>query len=145
MHLIDDVYLIFAGAGSVSCFVAQVADIVHTVVGSRIHLHHVQNAAVIDALADLTLAAGVSIDRMQAVDCLCKDLGAGGFAGAAHAGKQVGVAHTAGGDLIAQGRHNAALTHHIFKPLGSPLAVQGSIHEQHSPFRTKSAIKKDSA
>ena len=74
MHLIDDVYLIFAGAGSVSCFVAQVADIVHTVIGSRIHLHHVQNAAVIDALADLTLAAGVSIDRMQAVDCLCKIL-----------------------------------------------------------------------
>ena len=82
---------------------------------------------------------------VQAVDRLGKNLGAGGLAGAAHAGEQVGVAHTAGGDLIAQGRHDTALTHHIFKPLGSPLAVQGSIHEQHSPFRTKSAIKKDSA
>jgi hypothetical protein len=82
---------------------------------------------------------------VQAVDRLGKNLGASGLAGAAHAGEQVGVAHTAGGDLIAQGRHNAALTHYIFKPLGSPLAVQGSIHEQHSPFRTKSAIKKDSA
>ena len=82
-----------------------------------------ENAAVIDALADLTLAAGVSIDRMQAVDCLGKDLGTAGLAGAAHAGKQISVAHTACGDLVAQCGHDAALGHHILEPLGSPLAV----------------------
>ena len=145
VHLVDDVYLILAGAGGVGSLIPQVADIVHAVVGCGVHLHHIQNAAVVDALADLAFAAGVAVLRVQAVDRLGKDLGTGGLAGAAHAGEQVGVAHTAGGDLIAQGRHDTALTHYIFKPLGSPLAVQGSIHEQHSPFRTKSAIKKDSA
>ena len=134
-----------AGAGGIGCLVPQVADVVHAVVGGSVHFHHIEDAAIVDAFADLALAAGVAVLGMEAVDRLGKDLGAGGLAGAAHAGEQVGVAHTAGGDLIAQGRHNAALTHHIFKPLGSPLAVQGSIHEQHSPFRTKSAIKKDSA
>ena len=100
MHLIDDIHLISSLRRTVGYLFPDLTDIVHTVVGSRIHLHHVQNAAVIDALADLTLAAGVSIDRMQAVDCLCKDLGAGGFAGAADAGKQVGMAHTVCRDLV---------------------------------------------
>ena len=74
---------------------------------------------------------------MQAVDCLGKDLGTGGLAGAAHAGKQISVAHTACGDLVAQCGHDAALGHHILKPLGPPLAVQGSIHLL-LPFQQKS-------
>ena len=34
----------------------------------------------------------VTVLGMQAVDCLGKDLGTGGLAGAAHAGKQISVA-----------------------------------------------------
>ena len=108
--------------------------------GQHVHLiddvYHVQNAAVIDALADLTLAAGVSIDRMQAVDCLCKDLGAGGFAGAADAGKQVGMAHTVCRDLVFQRSNNGPLAYHILKTLRSPFAVQGTVHGS-LPFPAK--------
>ena len=123
VHLVDDIYLILARAGGVGGLVAQVADVIHAVVGRRIHLHHVKDAAVVDAAADLTLAAGVTVVGVQTVDRLGEDLGARGLAGAAHAGKQVGVAHSPGGDLVAQRRHDAALGHHILEPLGSPLAV----------------------
>ena len=137
VHLVDDIYLIMTGAGGVGRFITQITDIVHAVVGGRVHLHHVQNAAVVDASADLALTAGVTVLGMQAVDCLGKDLGTGGLAGAAHAGKQISVAHTACGDLVAQCGHDAALGHHILKPLGPPLAVQGSIHLL-LPFQQKS-------
>ena len=123
VHLVDDVYLVPAGAGGVGGLVPQVPDVVHAVVGGGIHLHHVQQAAVVDAFADLALPAGVSVDRMQAVYRLGKDLGAGGLAGAPDAGKKVGVSHPVCGDLVFQGGDDGTLPHHIFKPLGSPLAV----------------------
>ena len=121
MHLIDNVYLIFTGTGRVSSLIAQVADIIHA-----------------------ALPAGVAIYRMQAVDRLCKNLSAGGFAGAAHTGEQIGVAHTVCRDLIFQSGDDGPLAHYVFKALGSPLAVQCAIHGLF-PLPGKSANKKDSA
>ncbi|WP_263286353.1 hypothetical protein [Faecalibacterium prausnitzii] len=73
---------------------------------------------------------------MQAVDCLGKDLGTAGLAGAAHAGKQISVAHTACGDLVAQCGHDAALGHHILKPLGRHLRYRAR-YICFSPFNKK--------
>ena len=123
MHLVDDIYLIMTGAGGVGCFITQITDIVHAVVGGRVHLHHVQNAAVVDAAADFARTAGVAVVWVQAVDRLGKNFGAGGLAGAAHAGKQIRMAHAPCGDLVFQGGHDGTLAHHILKPLGSPFAV----------------------
>ena len=123
VHLIDDVYLIMAGAGGIGCLVPQVADVVHAVVGGSVHFHHIEDAAVVDAFADLALAAGVAILGMEAVDRLGKDLGAGGLAGAAHAGEKVGVAHAARRHLIAQCCDDAALCDDVLEPLRSPFAV----------------------
>ena len=123
VHLVDDVYLILTGTGGVGGFVAQVADIVHAVVGSRVHLHHIEDAAVVDALANFAFAAGVAVDRMQTVDRLGENFCAGGLAGAAHAGEQIGVAHAVCRDLVLQGRDDGTLAHHVLKALGSPLAV----------------------
>ena len=134
VHLVDDIHLILAGAGGVGGLVPQVADVIHAVVGGCVHLHHIQQAAVVDAFADLARPAGITIDRMQAVDRLGKDLGAGGLAGAAHTGKQIRMAHTACGDLVFQGGHDGTLAHHILKPLGSPFAVKCTIHGDLSPF-----------
>ena len=122
------------GTGGVGGLVPQVADVVHTVVGRGVHLHHVEDAAVVDALADLALAAGVAVLRVQAVDRLGKNFGAGGLAGAAHAGKQIRMAHAPCGDLVFQGGHNGTLAHHILKPLGSPFAVKRTIHGDLPPF-----------
>ena len=134
VHLVDDIHLILTGAGGVGGLVPQVADIIHAVVGGCVHLHHVQQAAVVDALADLALPAGVAIYRVQAVDRLGKNFGAGGLAGAAHAGKQIRMAHAPCGDLVFQGGHDGTLAHHILKPLGSPFAVKCTIHGDLSPF-----------
>ena len=134
MHLVDDIHLILAGAGGIGGLVPQVADIVHAVVGGCVHLHHVQQTAIVDALADLALPAGVAIYWMQAVDRLGKNFGAGGLAGAAHAGKQIRMAHAPCGDLVFQGGHDGTLPHHILKPLGSPFAVKRTIHGDLSPF-----------
>ena len=123
VHLIDDVYLIMAGAGGIGCLVPQVADVVHAVVGGSVHLHHIEDTAVVDAFADLALAAGVAILGMEAVDRLGKDLGAGGLAGAAHAGEKVGVAHAARRHLIAQCCDDATLCDDVLEPLRSPFAV----------------------
>ena len=123
VYLVDDVYLIMTGTGSVGCLITQVADVVHTVVGRGVHLHHVEDAAVVDALADLALAAGVAVMGVEAVDRLGENLRAGGLARAAHAGKQVGVAYAARRYLIAQRRDDAALCDDILEPLGSPFAV----------------------
>ena len=63
-------------------------------------------------------------------------LGAGGFAGAAHAGKQVGMAHTVCRDLVFQRSNNGPLAYHILKTLRSPFAVQGTVHGS-LPFPAK--------
>ena len=134
VHLVDDVHLVLTGRRGVGGLVPQVADIVHAVVGGRVHLHYIQNTAIVQALADLTLPAGVSVLGMQAVDCLCKDLGTGGLAGAPHSGKQVCVSHPPGSDLVLQRRHNGTLTHYILKAAGPPFAVQRTIHRLSPPF-----------
>ena len=66
---------------------------------------------------------GVAVMGVKAVDRLGENLRAGGLARAAHAGKQVGVAHAVCGDLVFQCGDNGALAHHILKTLRSPLAV----------------------
>ena len=128
VHLVDDVYLIVAGAGGVGRLVPQIADIVHAVVGGGVHLHHVQDAAVVDAPAGLALAAGVAPHGVQAVDRLGENLGAGGLAGAPDAGEQIGMAHPPGGHLVFQRRHDGPLAHHVLEPLGPPFAIERTVH-----------------
>ena len=123
VHLIDDINLIFTGTWRVRRLVAQVADVIHAVVGCRIHLHHIEDAAVVDAPADLALTAGVTALRMQAVDRLGKNFGTGGLARAAHAGKQVSVTHAVCSDLVFQRGNDGTLTNHVLKTLRPPLAV----------------------
>ena len=128
VDLVDDIDFVPAGTGRVGRLIAQIADVVDAVIRRRVHLDHVEDAAVVDALADLTFAAGVTVLGMQAVDSFCEDFGAGGLAGAAHAGKQVGVADTPGGDLVLERGHDGALADHILKPLRTPFAVKRTIH-----------------
>ncbi len=128
VHLVNDIYLVPAGAWGVGRFVPQVADVVHAVVGRCVHLHHVQDAAVVNAAAHLAFAAGVAVLRMQAVDRLGKNFGASGLAGAAHPRKQVCVAHTACYDLVFEGRDDGTLTHHVLKTMRTPFAIQCAVH-----------------
>ena len=138
VHLVDDIYLIMTGAGGVGCFITQITDIVHAVVGGRVHLHHVQNAAVVDAPADLALTAGVTVLGMQAVDCLGKDLGTGWSCRCrATPVNTISVATRPVAIWLRSAVTMPRWATTSCKPLGPPLAVQGSIHLL-LPFQQKS-------
>ncbi len=74
--------------GREDCLVAQHAHIVHTVVGRRVQLDHVENGAVLNAAAGVALVAGVSVHRVLAVDRLGENARAGRFARAAGTDKK---------------------------------------------------------
>ena len=137
VHLVNDVYLIPAYRGQIRHFVPQVADIVHAVVGRGVHLDDVHDGTAVDAFTDLAFSAGIGAGMVQTVDRLSKNLGTGGLAGTAGTGKQVGMPDTAGGNLVLQRRDNGGLTHHIGKPLRTPLAIQRTIHRHTSPKNEK--------
>ena len=121
-------------AGRVGRFIAQVADIIHAVVGGGVYFRHVHDAAVVDALADVTFAAWVCPVAVRAIDSLGKYLGAGGFARAARTGEQIGMAYFAMDDLVLQRGSDARLTHNIGKRFGPPFAVQRTVHRGTLPF-----------
>ena len=123
VHLVDDIHFFSALAGGVVGFIPNGAHIVYTVVGGGVHFHNIQNAAIVNAAADLTFAAGIALHAVRAVYGLGKNFGTGGFAGAAHACEQIGMAYTVSRHLIAQRRYNGALAHHILKAARPPLAV----------------------
>ncbi len=60
------------------------------------------------------------LEDVQTVDRLGKDLGAGGLAGAAGAGEQIGMADAPGRNLVLQGRDDGRLANHVRKALGTP-------------------------
>ena len=123
MDFVDDIYFILADRGQIRDFIAQVADVIHAVVGGGVHLDDVHNGAVLNALADGAFAAGVGAGGVRAVDRLGKNFGAGGLAGAARAGEQVGVTDAPGGDLVLQRGDDGSLPHHVGKAAGTPFAV----------------------
>ena len=131
VHLVDDIYLILAHGRQIGGFIAQVADVIHAVVGGGINFRYIQNGALINAFADSTFTAGVRAGGIQAVDRFGKNFGAGGFAGAAGAGKQVGMANAPGGDLVLQGRYDGFLANNIRKLARTPLAVQRTVQCNH--------------
>ena len=132
VDLVDDIHPVADAGGGVYGLVPEGADVVHAVVGGGVQLHHVQEAAVIDALAGGAHPAGVPVLGLLAVDGLGEDLGTGGLSGAPGAGEEVGVAQPVLGHLAAEGGGDVLLTHHVGEDLGPPLAVERLIHV-HSP------------
>ena len=123
VHLVNDEHALFDLCGGIARLIAQVTDIVHTIVGSRIDLGHIEHRAVQYAAARRTLVARVAVHRVLAVDRARQDLGAGGLARAARAGEQVGMAQPPGLELRAQGIRDMLLADHVRERLRPPLAV----------------------
>ena len=123
VYLVDDEHTLADLCRRVARLIAQVADIVHTVVGRRVNLGHVQHRAVQNAAARRTLVARIAVHRMLAVDCAREDLRTGGLAGAARACKQICMAQTSGLQLRAQRVCDMLLPDHIRKRLRPPFAV----------------------
>ena len=123
VHFVDDIHAEARLAGLELHLVDDVADVLDFAVGRRVHLHHIEHAAVFDALTDVTRAAGIAVLGVQAVCRLCQDFGAGGFAGAARAGEQIGVVEAVFLYFVFEGGGDMLLPRHVVKGFRTPLAV----------------------
>ncbi len=139
MHLVDDIHLVAAAPRAVHRLIAQIPHIVHAVVRGCVNLYHIQNAAVLDAGTAGADAAGAVFTGVFTVYGFGQHLGTGGFAGAAGAGEQVGMAHPPGLHLAGKRAGNGLLPHHVAEGFGPPLAVQRLIHGL--PLPSKNAPK----
>ena len=129
VDFVHDIHALFHLRGRVDRLVAQRTHVVHAVVGRRVQLHHVKEAAALDAKTARTRIAGVAVHRVLAVDRLGQDLRAGRLARASRAGKEIGVRKPPLGDLPLQRRGDVLLPYHIRKGLWPPLAVKRLIHD----------------
>ena len=68
MNLIDDIYLIFTLCGRVLNLLADIPDMVDTIIGSSIDLIDVQGILRIDGTAGGTGITGIAVDRVLTVD-----------------------------------------------------------------------------
>ena len=123
VDLIHDINAFADGSGREDGIFPQGTDIVHAVVGSRIHLHDIHGGLFLDSPAGRTLSTGISVYRVFAVNCFGKDLGTGCLSGSPSADKQICMTQPVVHDLLFQGFRNMFLTYDIIKCLGSPFPV----------------------
>ena len=86
-----DVYKRQPDAGRVAHLVAQIADLVHAVVGGRIDLEDIHRQFVVGQAAHFARAARLPIDGLLAVDGARQDLGRAGLSRSARTAEQVRI------------------------------------------------------
>ena len=127
VDFVDDVDAVLAADRCEVRFVADLTDVVDTVVRGGVDLDDVEDGPRVDAFAGLTAVAGVPVHRVLTVDCLGEDLGAGRLAGTSRTGEQIGMGMPARPHLVHEGPGDVLLTDDVCKDLGSPLPVQSLI------------------
>ena len=100
VSLVDDVHPVFGDRRSEVCFLAQLTDVVYTVVAGSVDFGDIQHRTVVDSFADVADAAGIAVVLIGAVDRLGDNFGAGGFAGAAGTGEQIRMSDPAAGNFL---------------------------------------------
>ena len=123
VHLVDDVHPLLHLGGGIDCIVAQIADVVHAVVGGGIDLQHIHAGALVDGPARRAAVAGVAIVRVLTVDRFGQNLGTGCLARATGAGEEVGMAHLAGHQLGLQCLRHRHLAGNVIKGLRAVLPI----------------------
>ena len=123
MNLVDDIDLLPAFSGGICNLFNNPAEIFHSVSGRRVHLDHIQAAAFSDRAAGFTFPAWIPVYRMQTVDRLGQNFGAGRLARSAASAEQVRVRDPPGLYLIPECADNHVLSLDIVK---GPWAV-GSV------------------
>ena len=137
MHLVDDIHAVAQLRGAIDDLVANIADIVYTVVGGGIHFQNVGRATRINAAAGGANATRAGLSGVLTVDRLGKDLSAGGLARSARAAEQVGMGELPCRTFILQDGRDMVLSHDLIKIARPPLAVECLVHS----LRFSSLIK----
>ena len=89
VDLIDDIYLICCSCRCEIDFLENGSDIIHTVIGSGIHLSYIKDGTVKDTLTGRTLIARIAVDRVFAVNAACEDLGDSSLSGTVLAAEKI--------------------------------------------------------
>ena len=104
---------------------SQLTDVVHGVVGRRVHLHDVERAADHDRPAGRIVGREVGARTALGVERAGQQLGHAGLARAARAHEQIGVVDLAQLDRVAQGAHDALLADDLVEGLRAVATVEG--------------------
>ena len=123
MHLVDDIHALFDRDRRKHGLLAQLADVIHAVIGRSVDLDNVHDAAVLDAEAGGALAAGIAVHGVLAVERLGKYLRAGGLARAARSDEQIRVRGAACRYLIFKRFRYVLLPDDLVKGLRPPLSI----------------------
>ena len=120
VHLVDDIYFVFADLGWDAYLFHQLADVVDGVIGSGIQFMDVVGTLLIEGCARLALIACLSVrGGTHAVDGFGKDAGTSGFSHATRTAKEVSMRQLSGGDGILQGGGQCVLPYHRIKGRGT--------------------------
>ena len=116
MDFVNDVHLVLALCCSIHNRFAQFADIVHTGVGSGIHLNNVQAAPFIDITARPALAARfVGVVFICAVEGLGEDPGNRGLSHTTQTGKEKSMPQAPGTKSVAKSPGHMLLPYNLGK------------------------------
>ena len=128
VHLVDDVYFIPAHRRHVVDVLAQLAYLVYTVVGSRVHLHDIEIGRRRERLTRFALAARAAMDGVQAVDRTREYLGAARLARASAAREKVGVRKRSPLYLMHERGNDDVLTYDPVERRRTVFAVKRGLH-----------------
>ena len=134
MHLVNDIHAVFQLRGGVNDLVADIADVIHAVVGGGVHLQHVGGGAAVYGAAGGALAAGTGGCRVLTVDRLCQYLGAGCLACSARAAEQVRVRKMPRLTFVFENGCDLLLPAYLVEVAGAPLPVQCLMHNRIPPL-----------
>jgi len=128
MHFVDDVHTHLNLRGSINCIIAEITNIIHTVIGRCIDLQHIHTGTGINCKTGFAAITGITVLWVLTIYCLSQNFGAAGFTCSPRTGEQVRMTQTATLQLGFQRLRNRKLTHNIIKCLRSIFTIQRLIH-----------------
>ena len=123
MSLVYYINLVFSKGRRIGNILYYIPYLVHSVIGSRVYLHHIHAGGSRYCFAGGTLKAGISVLRVFTVYRLCEDLGHRGLSRSPCSAEKVGVADPSHCYLVFKRPYYGILTLYILKPLRTPFSV----------------------
>ena len=102
MNLVDNINAVPESSGHIGNIIANITDIVDSVVGGGIHFNHIDCPPFVNGAARFAFSARLPILRAETVQGFCKDLRTAGLSGSAGAAEQISMTGTVMRHLIAQ-------------------------------------------
>ena len=123
VHLVNDVHTFFYLGRRINRIIAQIADIINAVIRCSVDFQHIHAGTIVNASAGTAAVARIAVLRMQTVDSLCKNFGAGCLTRAAGACKQICMAHFIRHELRFDRLGHRQLADHVIKGLRTVFSI----------------------